>query len=402
MLPVSLSLLERAARSLPRSLTERLALARRDLAMVLDSLAGRAPPPVIRTRDVRRAATSSLGARRATVREVVRETPDAVSVILEDPEGAAFAYLPGQFYTLCASIDGATVRRAYSASRPPSPDGALRITVKRVPDGVVSTWVTTRLQPGDRVELLGPSGSFVVADPSAVQHLVLIGGGSGVTPLYAIAASTLEANPACRVTLLYGNRAQGDVIFAAELHALLQAHPERFTLRLALDAPHEGFEGLAGLLDEANVGAALDALPDDGLARRFFICGPTPMREAARRALEARSVEPSRIQEEVYASPHRARDPDAREHRVTLRILGDEREVLVQAGETILDAAMREGVELPYSCAMGGCGACRCERVSGEVEMDTPNCLSEAERAAGAVLTCVGRPVGPGVVIEVP
>lgn len=401
MLVPSVTLFERLARSLPRSFGDRLALARRDLRMVLDGVAGRVPPPVIRAHEVAR-VTPAIGTRKARVVSIHRETPDAVSVVLEDLAGARFEYLPGQFFTLCAAVDGAHLRRAYSASRPPSPDGTLRITVKRVADGVVSTWVTTRLAEGDVVELLGPSGSFVVADPAAAQHLVLIGGGSGVTPLYAIAASVLAAPGDARVTMLYGNRAEPDVIFAGELSALASRHGDRFMLLLALQSPHEGFEGLAGVLDEAAVTSALDRIEERELPRVYYLCGPTPMREAARRALVALSVDPARIHEEVYASPHRALDSDARDALITLRIKGRARELKVQAGETILDAALREGIDMPYSCAMGGCGACRCERLSGEVVMESPNCLTDEERAAGSVLTCVGRPEGPGVVLEVP
>lgn len=402
MLPPAATILERVSRVLPRSLTERLALSRRDLRMVLDGLAGRIPPPVIRERVISRVTTPSLGARRARVREVLRETDDAVSVILDDVSGAPFHYAPGQFFTLCATVNGESLRRAYSASRPPSPDGSLRLTVKRVTDGAVSTWVTTRLRAGDTVDLLGPSGSFVVDDPDAAQRVVLIGGGSGVTPLYAIAATLLAQHPAARVSMIYGNRSRPDTIFADEIDALAAAHPERFSLHLALDHAHEGFDGLVGPLDDAQVARALDALPPCALPRTYYVCGPTPMREAARRALLARGVDASHIREEVYASPRRPSAQSGHAERVTLRVLGKDREVSVQAGETILDAAMREGIDMPYSCAMGGCGACRCQRVAGEVVMETPNCLTEAERAEGAVLTCVGRPAGPGVVLEVP
>jgi ring-1,2-phenylacetyl-CoA epoxidase subunit PaaE len=402
MLPPAATLLERVSRSFPRSLTERLALTRRDLRMILDGLAGRIPPPVIRERVISRTTAPTLGARRARVREVLRETDDAVSVILEDVSGAPFHYTPGQFFTLCAKVNGESLRRAYSASRPPSPDGSLRITVKRVVDGAMSTWVTTKLRAGDTVDLLGPSGSFVVDDPDAAQRVVLIGGGSGVTPLYSIAATMLAQHPAAQVSMIYGSRSRADMIFAVEIEELAAAHPTRFSLHLALDQAHDGYDGLVGPLDDAQVPRALDALPVCELPRTYFLCGPTPMREAARRALTARGVEPAHIREEVYASPHRPKAQRGNAERVTLRILGEDREVSVQAGETILDAAMREGIDMPYSCAMGGCGACRCQRVAGEVVMETPNCLTEAERAEGAVLTCVGRPAGPGVVLEVP
>lgn len=403
MLALNTSLLERISRALPRGVSDRLALTRRDVLMVLDGLAGRIPSPVVRQRAIARGEKTPVrpAARAVRVRAVIPETPEAVSLVLEDPTGAPFDYAPGQFFTVCVTVDGAPLRRAYSASRPADGSATVRITVKRVEGGVVSTHLTTKLSEGDALELLGPSGSFTLAPAeSAPAHLVLLGGGSGITPLFALAAHALARTDA-RVTLVYGNRAREDVIFADALDALAREHPERLTVRHALERPHEGFDGLVGRLDPDNLARALDALGDLSDAT-FFVCGPTPMREAARDALRARGIDAARVREEVYASPHGAADAATRPEVVRLRLRGRERAVTVRAGETILDAAMRDGVDMPFSCTVGGCGACQCRRVAGEVVMEEPNCLDAAERDQGAVLTCVGRPAGPGVVLEVP
>lgn len=400
MVPLNTSLLDRIARALPRSLAERLALARRDVGMVLDGIAGRTPSPVVRQHAIDRGAQPKLGARPVRVRALHRETDDAVSVELEDPTGAPFHYAPGQFFTVCVRVDGVAMRRAYSASRPADGSATVRITVKRVQGGAVSTHLTTRLSAGDSLELLGPSGSFTAEPSDGPRHLVLLGGGSGITPLFAIASHALARSDA-RVTLVYGNRAREDVIFADALDALAREHPTRFTLRHALERAHEGFDGIVGRLDAESLQRALDALGalDDA---EYFLCGPTPMREAARATLLARGVDLARVREEVYASPHAGDAEATAEAVVQLRLRGRERAVTVRAGETILDAAMRAGVDLPFSCTVGGCGACQCVKVAGEVVMEEPNCLDARERDEGAVLTCVGRPRGPGVVLEVP
>ncbi len=396
------SLLDRFERALPRGVAARVALARRDAAMVLSALAGRRPSPLVRRREVARDAPSpARGARAVRVRAVVRETPDAVSLVLEDPAGRGFSYAPGQFFTVCASVDGVALRRAYSASGD-APGETLRITVKRVPGGAMSTHLTERVRAGDALSLLGPSGGFVAdAAPDRRRHVVLVGGGSGITPLYAIARAVLRDEPASRVSLVYGNRARADVIFADALDALAREHPDRFTVRHVLERPGEGFAGAAGRLDEPTAARELDALSlDEAPPAEFYLCGPAPMRDAVKRALAARGVEGAAVREEVYTSP-RAGSAPAGDAVVTLRLRGREREVTVRGGETILEAAEREGVGLPSSCTVGGCGACRGVRVEGEVVMDEPNCLRDDERAAGAVLTCVGRPRGR-VVIEVP
>jgi ferredoxin-NADP reductase len=270
--------------------------------------------------------------------------------------------------------------------------------VKRVAGGAVSTHLTTALSVGAHLEVLGPSGSFVVPEVPAPSHVVLLGGGSGITPLFAIARSLLADPDGPRVSLLYGNRAREDVIFADALDGLAASHPLRFTVFHALE---RGAADWSGRLDETAVHAALGALPDLDAAL-YFLCGPAPMRAAARRALEARGVDARRVREEVFSAPHAPAQHSAGDELVTLRVRGAERAVTVRAGETILDAATRAGVAMPYSCAVGGCGACQCRRVAGEVVMEEPNCLDADEREAGQVLTCVGRPGGAGVVLEVP
>ncbi len=401
MTDVTSSLLDRIERSLPRGLAARVALARRDAAMVLDGLAGRQPPPLVRrfVKPAQMLATAPHGARLVRVKEVIRETDAATSLVFEDPTGRAFDYLPGQFFTVRATVNGKALRRAYSASgeRPAGP--TLRITVKRVEGGEMSTWLTTRASLGDTFELLGPAGSFTFAPSVDARHLVLVGGGSGVTPLYAIACAALREEPSCRVTLIYGNRSLADAIFADSLAALARQHPDRFELRHVVEVAHEGFDGIVGRLDEETAGRALDAI-SIGPAPEFMLCGPAPMREAVRRALDARGATPSSVREEVYTSPHTTANAEG-EQLVTLKLRGATREITVRGSETILEAATRERVDLPSSCTVGGCGACTCKRLEGEVVMEEPNCLTATERAAGAVLTCVGRPRGR-VVIEVP
>jgi ring-1,2-phenylacetyl-CoA epoxidase subunit PaaE len=363
---------------------------RRDLAIIVDSLLGNHPPPLIE-RPARAAHhdTSATGARRMRVASVIREAGDATSLILEDLKGAPIEFVPGQFFTVLVSIDGLRLRRAYSASSSYLDKARLRLTIKRTQGGTVSGFLNDTTAVGDTVQLLGPSGSFTFTPDSAAQpHLVMIGGGSGITPLMAI-AHALTASEAGRATLIYSNRDPDQVIFADELEELAATSDGR--LRIA--------HSYGDKLDPATLNAELDAV--DGAASCYYICGPDGLMSVARATLIERGVDPAQIKEERFASPHQVGSRAATTAQpVLIRDDGAEHRVTTNPGETILDAGLRIDAPLEYSCTMGGCGACMCKLTEGEVAMEEPNALSESEREAGYILACVSRPLAP-VTIEV-
>lgn len=330
-----------------------------------------------------------LGARTARVREVRRETSDAVTLLLEDEAAAPFHFLPGQYFTLVLTIDGETVRRAYSASSVPG-ETCLALTVKRVAGGRCSNHVNEHVRAGDLVQLLGPSGSFV-APPGGLE-LVLVAGGSGITPMMSIARALLAREPTCRIALLYGNRSPSDILFAETLARLGEEHGERFRVRHVLEAPPEGFRGARGRLDEPTLRREL-ALLSPAPNAHFFVCGPEPMMRGARRVLEALAVKAEHIHEERFSPPRRTTARRAT-RRLPMVVEGLGR-ADVRPGKTLLEAGLDAGLAIPFSCAMGNCGECRVKLVSGEVELDEPHCLTAEERAQGFVLTCVARPLGP-------
>ena len=241
---------------------------------------------------------------------------------------------------------------------------------------------------------LGPSGAFTVPDDA--RDVTLIAGGSGITPIVSIAETLRRARPDVAVRVLYGNRGEDDIIFRERLDAL------DAPVTHVLEAPPEGWSGLAGRLDAETIRGWLG---DDAPERRYFVCGPEAMMDAVREALFAAGVDPRRIHEERFRSPDDAPRSDARlpTEPVTMRVRagGRSRVAPVAPGETLLEAGLAAGASMPFSCAMGGCAACKCKVVSGEVVMAEPNCLSEAERADGWVLACSSRPL-TDVAVEVP
>lgn len=364
---------------------------KRDLGMILGGFTGRTPRPFHERSGKHRVGISP---RPFVVREVIRETADAVTLCLEDPTGSAVSFLPGQFFTLLMSLGGEELRRAYSASS--APGGGVRITVKRVPEGRVSSYLNDHVQAGALLRMLGPSGEFVAR---SAPELVLIAGGSGITPMRAIIEESLlgPSGPQRKIQLIYGNRSERDVIFRAELRGWAARFPEHFSYVEVLSEPEEAYAGPRSLLTRDCLGQLLGEF---GGRADFMLCGPEGMLVEARAALETLGVPRSRIREERFTQPHlrqRAAALPQTPQPVRLR-LGKQAasfEFDVAPGRTLLESALAAGADVPYSCAMGGCGRCKVKLVSGEIAMDEPNCLSEEERQAGYVLGCVGRPLGP-------
>lgn len=411
--------LARLGAAMPRAVQARIEAAQRDLGMIVAGLRGRRRPPFeLRAGRARQAeaqaqdwptpgAAAVLSPRLLRVRAVIRETADAVSLELEDPSGAPLGFVPGQFFTLIVEIGGRALRRAYSASSDPRAPQTVRLTSKRVAGGVVSAYLNDQVREGMTLRVLGPSGSFTVEPrPGAQRRLVLLAGGAGITPMMAILQGVLAVEPETQVALVYGNRGEADVLFARALAELQARHPERLVVRHVLSAPPPGWTGTVGILDEATLHGELTALGLPAAGAEYFLCGPAGMMDAARRALQARGVDAARIREERFASPRPAdvgigTGTAAAPHPMSLRLPSGERRTLtVRADETLLEAGLGAGAAMPFSCAMGGCGACKVRLVEGAVSMQEPNCLSDEERAAGYVLACVSCPRSP-VAVEI-
>jgi ferredoxin-NADP reductase len=325
------------------------------------------------------------------VREVVRETPDAVTLRFDHPTSGPLTYAPGQYYTVTLLIDGKKVRRSYSISSPVGSDH-LALTIKRIGDGVCSTFINTQIKAGDVVSVVGPHGTFTVDPEQSGHELVLIAGGSGITPMMSITETLLRGTVPCSITLIYGNRSAADVIFAQRLTALAAEHPERFRLRHVLQTPHEAWQHANGMLDEAVLTAELAAVKPSAEAA-YYICGPTPMLESAQAVLKKLGVPAKKIFIEKFSSPSERTSDGTAAHQLTVRG-GDEvyGVIEVPAGRTLLDAGLDADMPRPFSCTAGQCGDCRVRMLSGSVEMMEPNCLGKKNRENGYILACQSHP----------
>ncbi len=387
--------------ALPSVLRSPYTLLRGDLGMLARELRGERVSPVHPRKAAARKSESRAVVRKLEIVERIDETADALTLVLREPSGAPLAFEAGQFLTLHVAIDGVVHKRAYSLCSVP---GALHaaITIKRIAGGRVSELLHRTARAGGSIEVLGPSGQFVAPAASGPRHWVLFAGGSGITPIISLAETALLTEPDAKLTLIYGNRSRADVIFFSRLERLVREHGARLRV---VHVWEQGGER-TGVLDRAHVDALIDELDlvRDGSPTEHFVCGPQPMMDAVSAALVGRGVASSAIRQERFVSPGALRVDRALPTEavtVTLRRRGKAVPLTVLPNQTVLEAALASGVSVPFSCSMGGCAACACTLVDGEMALEEPNCLTERERSEGKVLTCVGRPLGP-VTLEVP
>jgi ring-1,2-phenylacetyl-CoA epoxidase subunit PaaE len=346
-----------------------------------------------------------------TVKKIIRETSDAISIHFDPPPQAA-PYLSGQFLTLISSVNGKSVRRAYSLCSSPVSDADWAVAVKRVEGGLMSNFLNEQLKEGAQIELLPPMGNFVVkTEPSKSRHFVLFGGGSGITPLYSIAKTVLKSEPGSFVSLIYGNRDSDSIIFKTGLDQLGQEYKDRFALIHVLEKPPGDWSGLTGYITVEVVKNSLRLFPQLPSTDTFYyMCGPLPMMDSVRQSLDLLGIPAAHIfRESFFSDQSKSADEKAVVvnsnkpgiQTVTILLEGKEYKVEVAPEESILQAALDDDIDMPYSCQSGLCTACRGKCLSGSVHLDEREGLSDSELKEGYVLTCVGHPITPGVIIEI-
>jgi ring-1,2-phenylacetyl-CoA epoxidase subunit PaaE len=346
------------------------------------------------------------------VKEVEKETEEASTIHFWHPLNEVIAYRPGQFLTfLLPAEDGTKVRRSYSMSSSPYTDVSLAVTIKRIPGGFASNMLLDTIKEGDVLEAIEPMGTFFPKqEDDQVRQVVFIGAGSGITPLFSILKSILIVEPESQVFLLYGSRNEDSIIFKNKLAALKDKYGERLNVVHTLSQPSENWNGETGRLNKTHILKILGQLTElKNKEAEYFLCGPEDMIDEAKRALSILGVPDQNVRRESFAtaasaSPGEvvvAEDDTYKVREVTIFYEGAEYKVPVQPHETVLEAALNMDIDLPYSCQAGMCTACMGRCVSGKVQMDEDEGLTQGEKDAGFILTCVTRPMTDDVIIEV-
>ncbi|RMG64906.1 MAG: ferredoxin--NADP reductase [Bacteroidetes bacterium] len=357
--------------------------------------------------------------------EIRDESPDAYTLFFRNPDPEVFYYQAGQYLTIKVQVGEEVLRRAFSLSSSPLTDDRLSITIKRVEGGRVSNYIRDHLQEGDTVEVLPPMGKFTVTpEADRAFHYVLIGGGSGITPLFSILKTVLQGEPESEVSLYYCNRDQEHIIFGEALGELSARYGARLHVHHTLTRPGAGWQGYTGRLDQARVYELISQLfMTSELRKQYYICGPQGLMDAAEAALDQHAVNPPDIHREYYGAPLPSEEElAAREEAqntpvqhastayddgtetytlekqsVQVTLYGETHTLEVKPDQYILDAANEAGLDPPFACQSGICTTCRAMLQAGVVTMDETEGLSQDELSEGYVLTCQARPLSPGV-----
>lgn len=341
------------------------------------------------------------------VKDIRRETADAVSVAFDVPPTLqiAYQYKQGQYITLKLNINGEEVRRSYSLCTSPHCENELRVAIKEVAGGKMSAYINQKLKVGDVIEVMTPMGGFYTSlNGGAKKKYVLFAGGSGITPMMSILKSTLYIEKQSTVTLIYANRNEDSTIFKKEIDSIASSN-QQFKVVYVYDAPKEKISDLqTGMVTKEKAKALIENFAGVN-ADEYFICGPGPMMENAKQALEELKVAKEKIHIEYFTAVVEATKPVDESANVNSKVTviqyGIETQMdLSTNGSSILDAAIEAGVDAPFSCKGAVCCTCRAKVVEGKVKMDANFALTDDEVAQGYVLTCQSHPLTEKVVVD--
>jgi ring-1,2-phenylacetyl-CoA epoxidase subunit PaaE len=353
------------------------------------------------------------------IARIQAETADTTSYFLEPVNQKDVSYRVGQFLTLIFTHRDDVqysislpedsdphlheIRRSYSISSVPGEP--LQLTIKRISNGELSRYMLDQLRVGDVLTSLFPAGRFTF-DATLPGDMVLMGAGSGITPLFGILKHILKTEPDRRVTLLYSNTRERSIIFRDELDALQRQFPDRFRLMHLLSAPSDEWTGLRGRLNNVLLERLLPTLIGESKREQvqFYVCGPGDYMRTIQFTLVFSGIRPDQIRRENFVIVPVTQAPPptlAVDRTITLTFRNQDVSIQVPAYKSILQAALDEGVLLPYSCRGGRCSTCLARCRSGSVHMTINDVLTERDIAEGWILTCTGFPESDDVVIDV-
>ncbi len=344
------------------------------------------------------------------IKDLKRETADCVSIALDIPLELkdVFAYKQGQYITLKTHINGEELRRSYSACSSPIADPDLRIAVKAVENGKVSTFLNNGITVGQELEVMPPMGNFFVEMPAEKeQHFVAFAAGSGITPILSLLKTALAVNNTNKFSLFYGNKSTDDIIFKDELNDLVVKYENRLTVHHILSREHTDDKLFTGRISPEKCLEILLRYKEIQTADAYFLCGPYDMTMGLKDKLIDFGIQKDKIHFELFTTVEKqtsaevgAAAKNSTDTAVTIVLDGEETELTISGTKSVLDAALDAGLDAPYACTGGSCCTCRAKLMEGSVKMDVNYALTDQEVEEGYILTCQSHPTSPKIVVD--
>jgi len=343
------------------------------------------------------------------ISDVKKETSNTVSVAFSIPDNLKkdYDFIPGQYVTLKAIINGEDTRRAYSICSSPQ-EGELRVAIKEVPKGVFSTFANTKLKAGDTLEVMTPNGHFHT-NYSSSKNYVGFAAGSGITPLLSIIKHVLGTDKNSLFTLFYGNKEVESVIFGKELDALKNLYPSRFSVHFIYSQENHGTDIFYGRIDAEKLAIWKKGLFNIKSTDEYFMCGPEKMTADIRNFLDEKNVDSKKVHFELFTTSGDSLSTEEKTEATTekvnanVKVIIDDEEYefeLGSDGKDILQAGVDAGVDLPFSCKGGVCSTCKAKVLEGKASMKLNYSLLDEEVEAGYILTCQAHPKSEKLVVS--
>jgi ring-1,2-phenylacetyl-CoA epoxidase subunit PaaE len=339
-----------------------------------------------------------------SIKEIIKETADAVSILFNVPEEfkSHYTFVAGQYVTLKVTLDGQEIRRAYSICSSPK-SGELRIAVKAIKNGFFSKFANEKLAVGNVIEVGTPEGKFTFEPKAERQkNYAAFVAGSGITPVYSILKSVLEEEPNSTFVLVYGNKSEKDTIFHNQLHDLQLQYVGRLFVQYVY-SQSTGDNALLGRIDKSTVNFILKNKHAEIEFSKFYLCGPEEMINFVSDTLKENNISDANIKFELFStSSNENESAGGNEGHTKISILVDDEETTFEMSQkqTLLEAALKQGLDVPYSCQGGICSSCICRITEGAADMKKNQILSDSEVAEGLTLACQAHPTTTMIKID--
>jgi|TARA_B110000971_G_scaffold44806_1_gene44588 ring-1,2-phenylacetyl-CoA epoxidase subunit PaaE len=336
------------------------------------------------------------------IQEIRPETADAVSVVFKIPENLKvdFKFTAGQYVTLQTAINGEVIRRAYSICATPE-SGEIRVAIKKVAEGVFSTYATTELKVGDAIEITAPEGRFLLS-PDANKNYIGFAAGSGITPILSMLKSVLQTETNATFTLVYGNKSAADTIFYTELNQLKETYPGRFKLHYIFSRENVK-NSLRGRIDGNVTNYFVKNMYKETSFDAAYLCGPEEMIKDVSNTLEKNNIAKENIHFELFVvATDEEKVAQVKEGTTEITVLLDDEVTTFTMSQTddILAANLRNNIDAPYSCQGGVCSSCLARVTEGKAVMVKNSILTDSELEEGLILTCQAHPTTPTITID--